>query len=77
MDVIYRSIGTVRSPFTQARGGLLTAFENDLSEFVTANNSIQFPLEKPLPLTLIKESLRTAFERVSRKTGNGKRNGKS
>ncbi len=29
------------------------AFAKDLSEFVTGDNSIQFPLDKPLPLTLI------------------------
>jgi uncharacterized protein YdhG (YjbR/CyaY superfamily) len=35
------------------------AFENDLSKFVTAKGSIQFPLEKPLPLPLIRKI--TAF----------------
>src|SRR6266705_5710953 len=35
------------------------AFENDLSRFVTAKGSIQFPLEKPLPLPLIRKI--TAF----------------
>jgi uncharacterized protein YdhG (YjbR/CyaY superfamily) len=34
-------------------------FSNDLSEFVTANTSIQFPIEKPLPLPLIRKI--TAF----------------
>jgi uncharacterized protein YdhG (YjbR/CyaY superfamily) len=29
------------------------AFADDLSEFATARGSIQFPLEKPLPLPLI------------------------
>jgi uncharacterized protein YdhG (YjbR/CyaY superfamily) len=35
------------------------AFENDLSKFVTADASIQFPLEEPLPLPLIRKI--TAF----------------
>src|SRR6266567_9635313 len=35
------------------------AFANDLSKFVTAKGSIQFPLEKPLPLPLIRKI--TAF----------------
>src|SRR5438132_11686730 len=35
------------------------AFANDLSKFATAKGSIQFPLEKPLPLPLIREI--TAF----------------
>src|SRR5438093_13759122 len=35
------------------------AFGNDLSKFATARGSIQFPLEKPLPLPLIRKI--TAF----------------
>jgi uncharacterized protein YdhG (YjbR/CyaY superfamily) len=35
------------------------AFANDLSKFTTASASIQFPLEKPLPLHLIRKI--TAF----------------
>jgi uncharacterized protein YdhG (YjbR/CyaY superfamily) len=35
------------------------AFAKDLSKFTTAGASIQFPLEKPLPLPLIREI--TAF----------------
>jgi uncharacterized protein YdhG (YjbR/CyaY superfamily) len=35
------------------------AFANDLSKFATASASIQFPLEKPLPLALIRKI--TAF----------------
>jgi uncharacterized protein YdhG (YjbR/CyaY superfamily) len=31
------------------------AFANDLSKFATASGSIQFPLEKPLPLPLIRK----------------------
>src|SRR6266849_1681804 len=35
------------------------AFANDLSKFATTKGSIQFPLEKPLPLPLIRKI--TAF----------------
>jgi uncharacterized protein YdhG (YjbR/CyaY superfamily) len=35
------------------------AFANDLSKFATARGSIQFPMEKPLPLPLIRKI--TAF----------------
>jgi uncharacterized protein YdhG (YjbR/CyaY superfamily) len=35
------------------------AFEKELAEFKTASASIQFPLDKPLPLTLIRKI--TAF----------------
>lgn len=35
------------------------AFANDLSKFVTGKGSIQFPLERPLPLALIRKI--TAF----------------
>jgi uncharacterized protein YdhG (YjbR/CyaY superfamily) len=37
----------------------VSAFANDLSKFVTAKGSIQFPMEKPLPLGLIRKI--TAF----------------
>jgi uncharacterized protein YdhG (YjbR/CyaY superfamily) len=33
----------------------MRAFEKDLSKFVTGRGSIQFPLEKPLPLPLIRK----------------------
>jgi uncharacterized protein YdhG (YjbR/CyaY superfamily) len=33
----------------------MRAFANDLSKFATAKGSIQFPLEKPLPLALIRK----------------------
>src|SRR5260370_11981576 len=33
----------------------LKAFAKDLSKFATAKGSIQFPLEKPLPLSLIRK----------------------
>ncbi len=37
----------------------VSAFAKDLSKFATARGSIQFPLEKPLPLPLIRKI--TAF----------------
>jgi uncharacterized protein YdhG (YjbR/CyaY superfamily) len=37
----------------------VTAFANDLSKFATASTSIRFPLDKPLPLPLIRKI--TAF----------------
>jgi len=37
----------------------MKAFSKDLSQFKTGEGSIQFPLEKPLPLSLIKKI--TAF----------------
>lgn len=33
----------------------VTAFEKSLSKYATAKGSIQFPLEKPLPLLLIRK----------------------
>jgi uncharacterized protein YdhG (YjbR/CyaY superfamily) len=33
----------------------VTAFEKNLTKFKTAKGSIQFPLEKPLPLSLIRK----------------------
>jgi uncharacterized protein YdhG (YjbR/CyaY superfamily) len=37
----------------------VTAFAKDLSKFSTARGTIQFPLEKPLPLSLVRKI--TAF----------------
>jgi uncharacterized protein YdhG (YjbR/CyaY superfamily) len=37
----------------------VTAFRKDLAKFATAKGSIQFPMEKPLPLALIRKI--TAF----------------
>jgi uncharacterized protein YdhG (YjbR/CyaY superfamily) len=37
----------------------VTAFAKELSEFSTAKGSIQFPLEEPLPLSLVRKI--TAF----------------
>jgi uncharacterized protein YdhG (YjbR/CyaY superfamily) len=37
----------------------VSAFANELTKFMTAKGSIQFPLEKPLPLPLIRKI--TAF----------------
>jgi uncharacterized protein YdhG (YjbR/CyaY superfamily) len=37
----------------------VSAFKKELSKFITAKGSIQFPLEKPLPLPLIRKI--TAF----------------
>jgi uncharacterized protein YdhG (YjbR/CyaY superfamily) len=33
----------------------IKAFANELAEYKTAEGSVQFPLEKPLPLPLIKK----------------------
>ena len=38
---------------------VVRAFAKELSQYVTANTAIQFPLEKPLPLPLIRKI--TAF----------------
>jgi uncharacterized protein YdhG (YjbR/CyaY superfamily) len=46
------------------------AFANDLSKFATASTSIRFPLEKPLPLSLIRKI--TAF-RVRESIGEDKK----
>ena len=51
------------------------AFANDLSEYTTAETSIRFPLGKPLPLSLIRKITAFRVRDVSRKTGNGERDG--
>jgi uncharacterized protein YdhG (YjbR/CyaY superfamily) len=36
------------------RASVLAAFKNELAAFKTSKGTIQFPLDKPLPITLIK-----------------------
>lgn len=60
----YRRILVVFAAFKHHIGfyptpSAVSAFAKDLSKFVTAKGSIQFPLEKPLPLPLIRKI--TAF----------------
>ena len=60
----YRRILVTFAAFKQHIGfyptpSAVSAFAKDLSRFATATGSIQFPLEKPLPLLLIREI--TAF----------------
>ena len=51
------------------------AFANDLSKFATASASIQFPLDKPLPLPLIRKITASRSKKVSRRTRNGEPDG--
>jgi uncharacterized protein YdhG (YjbR/CyaY superfamily) len=60
----YRRILVTFAAFKQHIGfyptpSAVSAFAKDLSRFATATGSIQFPLEKPLPLLLIRKI--TAF----------------
>lgn len=60
----YRRILVTFAAFKQHIGfyptpSAVRAFANDLSRFATATGSIQFPLDKPLPLPLIRKI--TAF----------------
>jgi uncharacterized protein YdhG (YjbR/CyaY superfamily) len=36
------------------RGSVLTQFKDELTEFKTSKGTVQFPLDKPLPVALIK-----------------------
>ena len=44
------------------------AFAKDLKDFKTAEGSIQFPLEKPLPLTLIKKIVKFRVKESKERT---------
>jgi uncharacterized protein YdhG (YjbR/CyaY superfamily) len=48
------------------------AFAKDLSKFTTAGASIQFPLEKPLPLPLIREITAFRVRESIEKDGKGR-----
>jgi uncharacterized protein YdhG (YjbR/CyaY superfamily) len=56
----YQRILVMFAPFKRHIGffptpSVVKAFRKDLSKFKTAKGSIQFPLEKPLPLPLIRK----------------------
>ena len=44
------------------------AFAKDLKDFKTAEGSIQFPLEKPIPLTLIKKIVKFRVKESKERT---------
>jgi uncharacterized protein YdhG (YjbR/CyaY superfamily) len=52
------------------------AFANDLSKFATASVSVQFPLEKPLPLPLIRKITAFRVRESIEKDGKWKTDGK-
>ena len=50
----------------------ITAFAKDLEEYVSAKGSVQFPLDRPLPLPLIRRMVQF---RVKEVRGKGRRRG--
>ena len=55
----YKRILVTFAAFSQHIGfyptpSAIKAFQNDLSDYKTASGSVQFPLSKPLPLSLIR-----------------------
>jgi uncharacterized protein YdhG (YjbR/CyaY superfamily) len=46
---------TISSPWTEA---MLSAFADDLKSYKVSKSAIQFPLDKPLPVTLIEKILK-------------------
>lgn len=46
---------------------IIAAFKSDLKSFTTSKGTIQFPLDKPLPITLIKKLVKARVEQVEKK----------
>ncbi len=55
----------------------MRAFEKELSKFTMGRGSIQFPLEKPLPLPLIRKIIALRVRESLEKDGKWKTNGQS
>ena len=58
-------------------GSAMSAFKKDLSRFVTGRGSIQFPLENPLPLALIRKITARRVRDSLEKDGKWKTSGQS
>jgi uncharacterized protein YdhG (YjbR/CyaY superfamily) len=54
-------------------GSVLGAFEDELEELKTSRGTVQFPIDKPLPIRLIKKIVKTRVEQVNAKGPRRKR----
>jgi uncharacterized protein YdhG (YjbR/CyaY superfamily) len=50
----------------------ISAFQDDLKAYKTSKGAVQFPLDKPLPLELVKRMVEFRVVENSGKTGKGK-----
>jgi len=46
---------------------VIEEFKNELKDFITSKGTIQFPLEKPLPIALIKKLVKARVARSGNK----------
>ena len=49
-------------------GAIIEQFSNDLKSFSTAKGTVQFPLDQPLPIALIKAMVKARVAQVASKT---------
>jgi uncharacterized protein YdhG (YjbR/CyaY superfamily) len=76
----YRRILVMFAAFKQHIGfyptrSAMRAFEKELSKFTTGRGSVQFPLEKPLPLALIRKLTARRVQESFEKDGKWKTGG--
>jgi uncharacterized protein YdhG (YjbR/CyaY superfamily) len=50
--------------FYPMSGSFLKSFSKDLKDYVTTKGGVQFPLDKPLPVNLIKRMVKTRLNQV-------------
>ena len=50
--------------FYPMSGSFLSAYQKDLKNYVTSKGAVQFPLEKPLPIGLIKKLLKGKMKEI-------------
>jgi uncharacterized protein YdhG (YjbR/CyaY superfamily) len=53
-------------------GSVIEAFKGDLAGFSTSKGTVQFPLDKPMPIALIKKMVKARVSKVESKNVSSK-----
>ena len=62
------SFGTRLRALSDAGGSVLARFQGDLADFKTSKGTIQFPLDRSLPTTLVRRIVRERVAEIQHKS---------